>query len=66
MFTLATDEPQQNEFGIMEDADMDKFWCQLPNGEIVKCQYFVFNPILLGHIYFPMNLDAIKKAEGIK
>ena len=66
MFTLATDEPQQNEFGIMEDADMDKFWCQLPNGEIVKCQYFVFNPILLGHIYFPMNLDVIKKAQGMK
>jgi len=23
---------------------------------LVKCQYFVFNPLLLGHIYFPLDL----------
>lgn len=36
------------------NSNVDKFWCELPDGEIVKCQYFVFNPLLLGHIYFPM------------
>ena len=39
------------------DTDIDKFWCELPNGEIVKCQFFVFNKILLGHVYFPLKLD---------
>jgi hypothetical protein len=65
MFKIKTDEPQQNEFGIMEDADMNKFWCQMPNGELVKCQFFALNPILLGHIYFPLNLDKIKKSPGL-
>jgi hypothetical protein len=64
MFKIKTSEPQQNEFGIMEDADMDKFWCELPNGEVVKCQYFALNPILLGHIYFPLVLD--KKIKNPK
>ena len=31
----------------------NNFWCILPNGQLVKCQYFVFNPLLLGHVYFP-------------
>ena len=65
MFKIKTEEPNQNEFGIMENADMDKFWCELPSGEIVKCQYFALNPILLGHIYFPLNLDAIEKVHGL-
>jgi len=40
------------------DIDKDRFWAELPNGEVVKCQYFVFNPLFLGHIYFPSMLDA--------
>jgi hypothetical protein len=28
-------------------------WCELPNGDLVKCQYFTFNPLILGHVYFP-------------
>lgn len=55
------DDVQTNEFGEIVDVDMNKFWCELPNGEMVKCQYFVFNPILLGHVYFPMNLEDRKK-----
>lgn len=63
MFRIKAQESdvQTNEFGEIVDVDMNKFWCELPNGEMVKCQYFVFNPILLGHIYFPMNLDGRKK-----
>ena len=53
MFKIASKEGQRNEFGQMENMDMNKFWCQLPNGEIVKCQYFVFNPLIMGHVFFP-------------
>jgi hypothetical protein len=62
MFKIATKEAQRNEFGEMENLDMNKFWCQLPNGELVKCQYFVFNPLLMGHVFFPaMELAFPKK-----
>ena len=47
------------------DIDRNKFWCQLPNGELVKCQYFVFNPLFLGHIYFPMDLTGVKTHDGM-
>ena len=47
------------------NSDMDKFWCQLPDGEMVKCQYFVFNPLFLGHIYFPMDQSEFITADGI-
>jgi hypothetical protein len=53
MFKIATKEAQRNEFGEMENMDMNKFWCQLPNGELVKCQYFVFNPLIMGYVFFP-------------
>ncbi len=66
MFRIKSDEPQQNEFGVMEDADMNKFWCEMPNGQLVKCQYFALNPILLGHIYFPLNLSTIQMSPGLK
>jgi hypothetical protein len=33
--------------------DADNLWTFMPNGEPVKCQFFVFNPLILGHIYFP-------------
>lgn len=49
----------------IEDIDQNKFWCQLPNGEMVKCQYFVFNPLLLGHVYFPLDLTGLKTHNGI-
>jgi hypothetical protein len=47
------------------NSDIDKFWCELPGGEIVKCQYFVFNPLLLGHIYFPMDQSNFTTIDGI-
>lgn len=53
------------EDGIEQKIDVDLFWCQLPNGELVKCQYFVFNPILLAHVYFPLDVSMLKTADGI-
>ena len=41
------------------DIDKDRFWAELPTGEVVKCQYFVFNPLFLGHIYFPMDISML-------
>jgi hypothetical protein len=60
MFRIPTETPQRNEFGYEVLVDMNKFWCELPNGELVKCQYFVFNAILIGHPYFPMNMEGIR------
>jgi len=62
MFRINSEIAQENEFGVLVNTDIDKFWCILPNGTLVKCQYFALNPILLGHIYFPMNLNEVKKA----
>lgn len=58
MFKIATKESRVNDFGVEEKTDGDKFWCQLDNGQLVKCQFFALNPILMGHIYFPMNLPS--------
>ncbi len=53
MHRIKTVEPQRNELGELVNEDMNLFWAELPNGELVKCQYFVFSPLLMGHIYFP-------------
>ncbi len=60
MYRIKSDDNQVNEFGDIVNIDMNKFWCQLPNGQMVKCQYFVFNPLMLGHVYFPMDLSKRK------
>jgi hypothetical protein len=66
MFKIASKEGQRNEFGQMENMDMNKFWCQLPSGEMVKCQYFVFNPLIMGHVFFPgMELIFPKELKSI-
>lgn len=41
-----------DDFGEKVTHDINRFWCELPNGDLVKCQYFVFNPLIMGHIYF--------------
>jgi hypothetical protein len=41
-----------DDFGNKVEFDINRFWCLLPNGQLVKCQYFVFNPLIMGHIYF--------------
>lgn len=53
--------------GIIEfnDNDHNRFWCELPDGNLVKCQYFVFNPLILGHVYFPLDISMYETADGI-
>lgn len=53
MYRIPSEESQRNEFGELVNQDMNKFWCELPDGSLVKCQYHVFNPLLFGYIYFP-------------
>lgn len=45
-----------NNFGDSVSYNPDRFWCLLPSGEFVKCQYFVFDPLLMGHLYFGRKL----------
>ncbi len=54
MFRIKVESPQENEFGQLVNMDLNRFWCELNNGEIVKCQYFVFNKLLYGNVYFPI------------
>lgn len=63
LFRLKSDEPTVNEYGEVLNVDYNKFWCQLPNGELVKCQYFVFDPLLKGHLYFPFDLTGTRLGE---
>lgn len=41
-----------NDFGDETEYDVNRFWCVLPSGKLVKCQYFVFNPLFNGRLYF--------------
>lgn len=59
MFRIMSDREELNEFGQVVNHQVDSFWGELPNGEIVKCQYFVFDPLTLGHLYFPLDLSGI-------
>lgn len=45
-------EKSLNDFGDSTQYDVNRFWCVLPTGEVVKCQFFVFNPLIMGNIYF--------------
>jgi hypothetical protein len=64
-FRIVSLTPEMVGMASVDDVDNNKFWCELPNGELVKCQYFVFNPLFLGHIYFPMDLSDLKTHDGI-
>lgn len=48
------------------DPDLNNLWVELPNGELVKCQYFVFNPLIMGHVYFPLDLTGIETIDGMR
>ena len=52
MYRMPALEKSMNDFGDSVSYNPDRFWCELPSGELVKCQYFVFNPLIMGHIYF--------------
>jgi hypothetical protein len=61
MFRIKSSAPNEvDDFGDEATYDVNKFWCELPNGEIVKCQYFVFNPLIMGNIYFNPNRYGTK------
>lgn len=47
-----------NDYGENVDYDVNRFWCVLTSGEVVKCQYFVFNPLIMGHLYFGRPTDV--------
>ena len=64
MFRITSEEMQINDFGDVVSMDVNKFWCELPNGQVVKCQYFVFNPLIMGHVYFPMDISKRKKSPA--
>ena len=54
MFKMKSKAPQQTDFAeVMTADDMDNFWCEINGQDLVKCQYFVFNSILIGEAYFP-------------
>ena len=55
----------QTEGGLKleKEMDLDRFWCELPDGTVVKCQYFVFNPLLMGQVFFPMDLSGLTEDE---
>lgn len=54
LYRSAADNSEMNmdDFGEKVPYDVNRFWCFLPNGQVVKCQYFVFNPLIMGHVYF--------------
>ncbi len=60
MFRIESDQTQLNELGEPVTHEVDRFWAELSNGEVVKCQYFVFDPLTLGHLYFPLDLSSLK------
>lgn len=54
-------EVKDDDFGDESDYDVNRFWCILPSGKVVKCQYFVFNPLINGRIYFGIEKERAKE-----
>ena len=53
LFKMVSANQQAENDSESIEMDADKFWCELDNGQLVKCQYFVFNPLIIGNPYFP-------------
>lgn len=62
-YRLASGENLDTEFGEVINHDLNSFWCFLPDGTVVKCQYFVFDPLMRGDIYFPFDKSLYQKQE---
>lgn len=60
-FKIIGEEVFDNEFGEVTNTDLNNFWCLLPNKQLVKCQYFVFDPLMRGDIYFPFDLSKYQR-----
>lgn len=61
MYRLQSTENYDTEFGEVINHDVNNFWCVLPNGSLVKCQYFVFDPLTRGDIYFPFDKSRFER-----
>ncbi|MDD2983934.1 MAG: hypothetical protein PHQ74_11175 [Crocinitomicaceae bacterium] len=62
MFRMAGQgEEIEDDYGNPVSYDINRFWCELPTGELVKAQYFVFNPLIMGHLYFGHGKPVTKK-----
>ncbi len=64
MYRIDSSEDYDAEFGELVNHDINSFWCVLSNGEVVKCQYFVFDPLTRGDIYFPFDKSLFKKQSS--
>lgn len=64
-FRISGDSVYNSEFAEYVNFDMNKFWCELPDGEIVKCQYFVFDPLIRGDVYFNFDRRRYKNAKAL-
>ena len=53
MFEIKSINSEANEFGEYTTLDMNKFWCELTDGTLVKCDYREFNPLIISFAYFP-------------
>lgn len=51
-YLKGTGERKVNDFGDSTDFDVNRLWTVLPNGDVVKSQYHVFNPLIFGQLYF--------------
>lgn len=61
LYRLAGDgDIKGDDFGDDADYDVNRFWCVLPSGKVVKCQYFVFNPLINGRLYFGIDYKREK------
>ncbi len=65
MYREQSSEASVNEFGESVSYNTTKFWAVLPSGELVKCQYYAFDPIIQGHIYFPLDLSSIQTGKMV-
>lgn len=61
MFRIKAEENFDAEFGEIINHDVNSFWCLLPDGNVVKCQYFVFDPLTRGDIFFPFDESKFEK-----
>jgi hypothetical protein len=55
MYRIPIETKSEDIFGDTVSYNQDRFWCLIPGGQLVKCQYYVFNPLLMGHLYFAVK-----------
>lgn len=65
-FRIEGEPIYDSEVATFINYDMNRFWCLLPNGEFVKCQYFVFDPIFRGDVYFPFDKSNYKNKTALE